>query len=257
MNTPPFAPPPNSPDASDNEAAPGEDSLARFLVRGAPVRGEAISLDTAWREAIRQHDYPACVRQQLGELCAAGLLLSASLKFEGSLILQIHGDGPVALLVVECNDRGHFRATAKLREHQTCPEDAPLAYLVNAHGRGRFVVTLDPSTRSPNRQPYQGIVPFEGDTVAEVLERYMARSEQVPTRLWLAADEQRAAGLLLQRLPQEGGHRSDSTVQHEAEHSRVRGFATAPSTASSPPPSEAHEDLEWFSADEFAAALIG
>jgi molecular chaperone Hsp33 len=111
----------------------------------------------------------------------------------------------VSLLVVECEADGTFRATAKLREGETCPEDADLATLVNAHGRGRFVVTLDPRTDSPQRQPYQGIVPFEGRTVAEVLERYMARSEQVPTRLWLAADDARATGLLLQRLPEEGG----------------------------------------------------
>jgi molecular chaperone Hsp33 len=185
------------------------DSLRRFLLRGAPVRGEIVSLDTAWREVASRHAFPRSVRDRLGELCAAGLLLSASLKFDGALVLQIHGDGPVSLLVVECDSDGRFRATAKLREGADCPEDADLATLVNAHGRGRFVVTLDPRTDSPNRQPYQGIVPFEGRTVAEVLERYMARSEQVPTRLWLASDDARATGLLLQRLPEEGGHTAD------------------------------------------------
>ncbi|RPH40583.1 MAG: Hsp33 family molecular chaperone HslO [Burkholderiales bacterium] len=187
-------------------AADGADTLRRFMLSGAPVRGEVVSLDTSWREVAGRHAFPRSVRDRLGELCAAGLLLSASLKFDGSLILQIHGDGPVSLLVVECDAGGAFRATAKLREGTDCPEDADLATLVNAHGRGRFVVTLDPRTDSPNRQPYQGIVPFEGRTVAEVLERYMARSEQVPTRLWLAADDARATGLLLQRLPEDGGH---------------------------------------------------
>ncbi|MFM1988550.1 MAG: hypothetical protein RJA99_1507 [Pseudomonadota bacterium] len=186
--------------------AEGADTLSRFMLSGAPVRGEAVSLDASWREVADRHAFPRSVRDRLGELCAAGLLLSASLKFDGALILQIHGDGPVALLVVECEADGTFRATAKLREGATCPEEADLATLVNAHGRGRFVVTLDPRTDSPNRQPYQGIVPFEGRSVAEVLERYMARSEQVPTRLWLAADDARATGLLLQRLPDEGGH---------------------------------------------------
>jgi molecular chaperone Hsp33 len=181
------------------------DTLQRFMLQGAPVRGEVVSLDAAWREVADRHAFPRSVRDRLGELCAAGLLLSASLKFDGALILQIHGDGPVSLLVVECEADGTFRATAKLRDGEHCPEDADLATLVNAHGRGRFVVTLDPRTGSPQRQPYQGIVPFEGRTVAEVLERYMARSEQVPTRLWLAADDARAAGLLLQRLPDEGG----------------------------------------------------
>lgn len=187
-------------------AADGADTLRRFMLSGAPVRGEVVSLDVSWREVAGRHLFPRSVRDQLGELCAAGVLLSASLKFDGSLILQIHGDGPVSLLVVECGAGGAFRATAKLREGEHCPEDADLATLVNAHGRGRFIVTLDPRTQSPNRQPYQGIVPFEGRTVAEVLERYMARSEQVPTRLWLAADDSRATGLLLQRLPEEGGH---------------------------------------------------
>jgi molecular chaperone Hsp33 len=181
------------------------DTLQRFMLQGAPVRGEVVSLDAAWREVSDRHAFPRSVRDRLGELCAAGLLLSATLKFDGALVLQIHGDGPVALLVVECEADGTFRATAKLREGETCPEDADLATLVNAHGRGRFVVTLDPRTDSPQRQPYQGIVPFEGRSVAEVLERYMARSEQVPTRLWLAADDARATGLLLQRLPEEGG----------------------------------------------------
>lgn len=184
----------------------GTDTLERFLLRGAPVRGEAVSLDASWREVSGRHAFPRSVRARLGELCAAGLLLSASIKFDGALILQIHGDGPVALLVVECEADGSFRATAKLREDQPCPEDADLGALVNRHGRGRFVVTLAPRGDAPSRQPYQGIVPFEGDSVAEVLERYMARSEQVPTRLWLAADEHRATGLLLQRLPDEGGH---------------------------------------------------
>ena len=185
--------------------SPEHDCLQRFMLQGAPVRGEFVSLDAAWREIAGRHAFPRSVRDRLGELCAAGLLLSATLKFDGALILQIHGDGPVALLVVECEADGSFRATAKLREGQLCPEDADLTTLVNAHGRGRFVVTLDPRSSSPNRQPYQGIVPFEGDSVAEVLERYMARSEQVPTRLWLAADDSRATGLLLQRLPEEGG----------------------------------------------------
>jgi molecular chaperone Hsp33 len=181
------------------------DILNRFMLREASVRGEIVSIGGAWREIVSRHEFPASVRNCLGELCAAGLLLAASLKFDGSLVLQIHGDGPVALLVVECESDGSFRATAKLREGQQCPEDADLTALVNVNGGGRFVVTLDPGTDSLNRQPYQGIVPFEGETIGDLLERYMARSEQVPTRLWIAADATRAVGLLLQRLPDEGG----------------------------------------------------
>ena len=191
---------------TDLESLRSTDLLQRFLLRGAPVRGEIVSLDGAWLEVLDRHSLPESVRDRLGELSAAALLLAASLKFEGSLVLQIHGDGPVALLVVECDAQGAFRATVKMRDDQSPPDpSAGLQVLVNAHGKGRFVVTLDPRTRSPSRQPYQGIVPFEGDSVSGVLERYMARSEQVPTRLWLAADGRRAVGLLLQRMPEEGG----------------------------------------------------
>lgn len=181
------------------------DTLQRFLLQGAPVRGEIVSLDRAWTEVVARHDFPDSVRNCLGELSAAALLLSASLKFDGKLVLQIHGDGPVALFVVECDQSGSFRATVKMREGALVAPHASLRDLVDRNGGGRFVVTLDPRIRSATRQPYQGIVPFEGDSVSQVLEHYMARSEQVPTRLWLAADGKRSVGLLLQRLPDEGG----------------------------------------------------
>lgn len=180
------------------------DSLLKFMLDGAPVRGGIVTLDASWLEIVGRHPLPQSVRDCLGELSAAALLLAASLKFDGSLVLQIHGDGPVALLVVECDATGAYRATVKLREGET-PTSANLRELVDAHGRGRFVVTLDPRTRTPTRQPYQGIVPFEGDSLSEVLEKYMARSEQIPTRMWLAADGSRAVGLLLQRMPDTGG----------------------------------------------------
>lgn len=181
------------------------DLLHRFLMQDAPVRGELVRLDAAWQEIAGRHDLPVCVRERLGELCVAGLMLAASLKFDGALVLQIQGDGPVSLMVVECESDGRLRATAKLREGQICPEQASLNELVNRTGRGRFMVTLDPRRSAVQRQAYQGIVPFEGDTIAQVLEHYMARSEQLPTRLWLSCDAHRAAGLMLQRLPSEGG----------------------------------------------------
>lgn len=181
------------------------DGVTRFLLRGASVRGEIVTLDRAWREVVARHALPEPVRDRLGELSAAAALLGATLKFEGSLVLQIHGDGPVALFVVEYRSDGRYRATAKLREGAVIAEDAPLPALVDAQGRGRFVVTLDPRETAPDKPAWQGIVPFESETVAGVLERYMQRSEQIPTRLWLAADGDRAVGLLLQRLPDEGG----------------------------------------------------
>lgn len=183
--------------------AEASDALRRFVLRDASVRGEIVQLGPAWREIVRRHALPPSVRDHLGELSAAGLLLAATIKFEGALVLQIHGDGPVSLYVVEVDTDGHFRSTVKVRDGADPPADASLRALVDVHGRGRFVVTLDPRERTG--APYQGIVPFEGEGVAGALERYMDRSEQVPTRLWLAADGERAAGLLLQRLPDEGG----------------------------------------------------
>ncbi len=183
------------------------DCLQRFLIRPAAVRGEVVSLSAAWREVVDRHVLPAAVRDRLGELVAAALLLAATIKFDGTLILQIHGDGPVALYVVECPPDGSFRATVRMRDGVdpaiSIPAETPLSALVNANGGGRFAVTLEPRERG---QPVtQGIVPFEGETVAQVLENYMARSEQIPTRLWLAANATLAGGVLIQRLPTQGG----------------------------------------------------
>lgn len=180
------------------------DRLTRFMLRAAPVRGEIVVLEDTWREILDRHTLVGPIRDCLGELSAAASLLAATLKLDGALVLQIQGDGPVALVVVECRSDGGFRATVKQREERVS-EAADLGALVNANGRGRFAVTLDPSTRRDGAQPYQGIIPFDGDGVAEVIESYMRRSEQIPTRLWLAADARRATGLLLQRLPDDGG----------------------------------------------------
>ncbi len=185
------------------------DLVRRFLLDGTTVRGEIVSLDNAWQQVAARHDLPRIALDTLGELTAAAVLLSATLKFEGSLILQIHGDGPIALMVVECRSDGRLRATVKVRDGSVIPADAPLNQLVNLNGRGRFAVTLDPNIRNEGREPWQGIVPFEGDTVAQVLEHYMQRSEQLPTRLWLAAGPERACGLLLQQLPTEGGRSAE------------------------------------------------
>lgn len=181
------------------------DRLLRFLVRDAPVRGEIVRLDNAWQQIVALHDYPAPVERVLGEMTAAALLLASNIKFDGALILQIHGDGPVRLLVVECQSDLSVRATAKLRAAEHIARDAPLSALVNAHGRGRCAILLDPKERAPGQPPYQGIVPLAGESVADALETYMRDSEQLDTRLWLAADHVAAAGLLLQKLPVPGG----------------------------------------------------
>lgn len=181
--------------------SPHHDTLQRFLFEHAPVRGEIVHLDATWRAVLERHDYPPALRQALGELMAAAALLAATLKLKGSLILQIQGKGPVSLLVVECTGELSMRATARWEGELA---DAGLAALV---GNGRCVITLDPKD---GKQAYQGIVPLEGGSVAEILQQYMSRSEQLDTYLCLAANEHSAAGLLLQKLPEQSGADEDA-----------------------------------------------
>ena len=171
------------------------DSLRRFLFEHLPLRGEIVRLDRVWLNVIERHDYPQILRDMMGELCAAAVLLAATLKLKGSLVLQIHGKGAVKLLVVECSGDLELRATSKWEGELT---HGSLQDLV---GDGRFVITLDPKD---GNQVYQGIVALEGDSIAEILQNYMIRSEQLETRLWLAADGVSAGGMLLQKLPEQG-----------------------------------------------------
>ena len=175
------------------------------MFENSPVRGELIEISDAWQQIQSRRSYPAVVSAILGEMTAAAALLSANLKFDGTIIMQIHGDGPVQLLVAECDATLRLRATAKLREDAEISEQAGLQELVNANGEGRFAITLDPTDKKPGQQAYQGIVALEGESVATVIEDYMMRSEQLDTRLWLAADDKVARGLLLQKLPDDGG----------------------------------------------------
>lgn len=181
------------------------DTLQKFMFENTAVRGELVELSETWKHVQAHIEYPKAVKTLLGEMLSAAALLSANLKFNGALIMQIHGDGPIRLLVVECDSELHMRATAKLTPDGTIDDDATLTQLVNVNGHGRFVITLDPKDKLPGQQPYQGIVPLDGDSVASVIENYMLRSEQLDTKLWLAADENVARGLLLQKLPNEGG----------------------------------------------------
>ena len=169
------------------------DVLQRFLFNEAPVRGALIRLDQSWREILSHHTYPPRLRNLLGELLAAGALLAANLKFDGTLIMQMQGSGGLKLAVVEINADHTLRATA--RWDGELDECASVEALL---GQGQFVITLDPRNGS---QPYQGIVALEGDSVAAMLEHYMLRSEQLDTRLLLASNGEHAAGMLLQRLP--------------------------------------------------------
>jgi len=193
------------------------DQLHKFLFEGLPVRGVLVRLDSSWRELLSRrtsasdggHAFPAPVRALLGEMAAASVLMQASLKFNGALILQMHGDGPVKLAVAEALPDLSFRATAKVVGEVA--GDARLEAMLNVHGQGRCAITLDPLDRHPGQQPYQGVVPLHGDQreplqkLSEVLAHYMLQSEQLDTCLVLAANDEVAAGLLIQRLPMAGG----------------------------------------------------
>ncbi|HZY16687.1 MAG TPA: Hsp33 family molecular chaperone HslO [Ramlibacter sp.] len=187
----------------------------KFLFDGLPVRGSIVRLTDAWTEILqrRQADaastaWPWPVTQMLGEMAAAGVLMQSSIKFNGALVMQIFGEGPVKVAVAEVQQDLSLRVTAKVVGEVEA--GAHLQQLVNVNGRGRCAITLDPRDRLPGQQAYQGVVPLNATpgagapNLAEVLEHYMRQSEQLDTRLVLAADDAIAAGLLIQRLPVEG-----------------------------------------------------
>jgi molecular chaperone Hsp33 len=192
------------------------DQLHRFLFEGLPVRGTLVRLDASWRELLSRrarssdggHAFPPPVRALLGEMAAAGVLMQSGLKFDGALVLQMQGDGPVKLAVAEVQSDLRFRVTAKVVGEVA--DDARLEAMLNVHGQGRCAITLDPQNRQPGQQPYQGVVPLHGDQreplqqLSDVLAHYMLQSEQLDTRLVLAANDEVAAGLLIQRLPMAG-----------------------------------------------------
>ena len=187
-------------------------SLTKFLFEGLPVRGMLVRLDDAWQEVLRRRqtvgEHAPEVRVLLGEMAAAGVLMQANIKFNGALVLQVFGDGPVKLAVAEVQPELSFRVTAKVVGD--VPVGAQVEALLNLHGQGRCAITLDPKDKLPGQQPYQGVVPLHGDQreplqqVQQVLEHYMLQSEQLDTRLILAANDTVAAGLLIQRMPVQG-----------------------------------------------------
>jgi molecular chaperone Hsp33 len=189
--------------------------LHKFIFDGLPVRGIIVRLTGAWQEVLKRRaantstgPYPPRVSELLGEMMAAGALMQSNIKFNGALVLQIMGDGPVKVAVAEIQSDLSMRATATVQGEVAI--DARLSQMVNVHNKGRCAITLDPQDKFPGQQPYQGVVPLHGDhnekleNLSDVLEHYMLQSEQLDTKLVLAADDNVAAGLLIQRLPIEG-----------------------------------------------------
>ena len=174
------------------------DTLHRFVFENTPVRGNLVNLTHTLQQALRLQSMPAGLRKGLGELMAASALLSATLKMNGSIVLQIQSKGALKLLVVECNATFGIRATAKWRGEVN--DEQNLFALIE---HGQFIITLDPKNEgAEGSQAYQGIVPLEGESISEVLENYMLRSEQIDTRIWLCCNGDTASGMLLQKLPE-------------------------------------------------------
>jgi molecular chaperone Hsp33 len=188
--------------------------LHKFIFDGLPVRGMIVRLTDAWQEVLARRAansngaYPPRVSELLGEMLAAGALMQSNIKFNGALVLQIMGDGPVKVAVAEIQSDLSLRATATVQGEVAL--DSKLSEMVNVQNQGRCAITLDPKDKHPGQQPYQGVVPLHGDrkekleSLSLVLEHYMLQSEQLDTKLVLAADDKVAAGLLIQRLPVQG-----------------------------------------------------
>ena len=207
--------------------------LHKFLFEGLPVRGMIVRLTDAWTEILRRRAgnsatgaYPAPLRELLGEMAAAGVLMQSNIKFNGALVLQVFGDGPVKVAVAEVQSDLSLRATATLVGE--VPEGARLSQMVNVAGAGRCAITLDPQDRLPGQQPYQGVVPLHGDrhekleNLSEVLQHYMLQSEQLDTVLVLAANDQVAAGLLIQRMPVKGeGNLAGESLSHRENEDQI------------------------------------
>ncbi|MGJ7543271.1 Hsp33 family molecular chaperone HslO [Variovorax sp. LT1R16] len=197
--------------------------LHKFLFDGMPVRGMIVRLTDAWQEILARRAantttgaYPTPVAELLGEMTAAATLMQSNIKFNGSLILQIFGDGPVKVAVAEVQADLGLRSTATMVGE--LPADARFPDMVNVQNKGRCAITLEPKGRVPGQQPYQGVVPLFGDDgeklgkLSDVLQHYMLQSEQLDTTLVLAADDKVAAGLLIQRLPVKGEGNLEGTA---------------------------------------------
>ena len=171
------------------------DVLRRFLFDDLAVRGEWLNLTASWQAAKQHHQYPEAAMQKLGEALAAAALLSATIKFDGTLILQVQGDGAIKSMVAQSTNNREIRGWIR------CADTMSDDNLQNLLGEGYMALTIEPK----EGEPYQGIVPLTGEHLAESVENYFSQSEQLKTRLWLFANEHQAAGFLIQELPSEKG----------------------------------------------------
>ncbi|GIU34214.1 33 kDa chaperonin [Shewanella schlegeliana] len=176
------------------------DNLYRYLFENASVRGELVQLQNSYQEVISAHEYPLAIQKVLGELMASTSLLTATLKFSGDISIQLQGDGPVSLAVINGNNLQQLRGVS--RWEGEISNDASLKQMF---GKGYMVITLTPDIG----ERYQGVVALDKETLAECLEDYFKQSEQLPTKIKLFADTKQAAGMFLQVLPTDGNHNGE------------------------------------------------
>ncbi|AIR70319.1 Hsp33 family molecular chaperone HslO [Dickeya fangzhongdai] len=180
------------------------DQLHRYLFENHAVRGELVTVSDTFQQMLANHDYPTPVKNLLGEMLVATSLLTATLKFSGDITVQLQGDGPLKLAVINGNQQQQMRGVARLQGDIAA--DSSLHDMV---GNGYLVITITPT----EGERYQGVVGLGGDNVAACLENYFQQSEQLPTRLFIRTGEhdgrQCAAGMLLQVLPAQHGNRED------------------------------------------------
>lgn len=200
------------------------DQLQRFLFDYTPIRGEIVQLQATYRDAIANHDYPAAIERLLGELLAACALLTATIKFDGTLSMEIRSEGTLRLLMAESNPGASERAQrlrGVARFDAEALADIDDQSLQTLTGDGHVVITLDPEEGTR----YQGIVALDQPSIAGCLEQYFAQSEQLPTRLWLAANDQHAAGLLIQKLPASEDAAQESSASDGDAWDRIKHLA--------------------------------
>lgn len=187
------------------------DILQRFLFENMSVRGEVVRLEESFKTIMQQHQYPQLIQDILGEMLVAASLLSASIKFKGRITVQFQGKKALRLLLAQCNHELELRGLAQWQGELT-PEQ-----LLADLKQGTLAIMMDPEKEGGQR--YQGIVAWQGDSLAESLEGYFNHSEQVPTRLWLAVNKERAAGFLIQVMPRESSQSGKVTEdQNDWEH---------------------------------------
>lgn len=183
------------------------DTASRFLLDDLDITGTLVRIGPAWRQMLAGRDYPPAVAQLLGEMTATALLLGDKLKQPGRLTLQLRGNGPLSLLVIDCNERLQLRGMAR------CQPLPPTATPDELLGDGQLLISLDLAAM---RTPYQSIVPLEGGSIAEIFQHYLRQSEQQPARFLLTASPTAVAGLLLQKMPDADRRDADGWRRVEA-----------------------------------------